>query len=252
MGTTAISFLYWRGKLSNIGDFTASAVNNQLQVVGQKFLGAGTTRAVLWQHGKLFSLGSLGGKVSGAYGINNKGTVVGFSYVTDEPKVRIHGFIYRDGKMKDVGLLPGGTFSSAEVINDAGLVAGVANAGGRDETHAFIYMHGVIRDIGSLGGYTTVEGINNRGHVVGTGDANGAQRGYIYRDGHLIDLNTLIDRSLGWRVAQAQEINDKGQISVLLQRPGPQPYRYARLDPIHDANCDEDHAAGDGQGGVKE
>jgi probable HAF family extracellular repeat protein len=245
-------FLYWRGKITYIGDFTAYAVNNKLQVVGEKSFAPNSSRAVLWQHGKLLNLGTLGGSFSGAYGINNKGEAVGYSLVTDEPNATLRGFVYRDGKMKDVGILPGGTFSVARVINDAGVVAGVANAGGRDEPHAFIYVHGVIRDIGSFGGDTTVEGINNRGHVVGSAtDARNVPRGYIYRDGRLLDLNNLIDRSLGWRVIQARDINDKGQIVVLLQKVGRPTSYYARLDPIHDAHCDEDHAAPDGDDGGK-
>jgi probable HAF family extracellular repeat protein len=142
----------------------------------------------------------------------------------------IHAFVYRDGKMHDLGTLPGGTYSSAWAINDEGMIAGVANVPGAIDNHAFIYRYGVMRDIGSFGGFTYVEDINNHGQVVGTGGGTDqSERGFLYIDGRLEDLNNLLVPGCSWRVAQAYAINDAGQIVALVRR-GELGY-LARLDP---------------------
>src|SRR6185503_9705328 len=63
-------------------------------------------------------LGTLGGAQSMAVGLNDQGTVVGFSYLADD--FTVHGFVWtaREG-MRDVGTL-GGRYSVASAVNDAG------------------------------------------------------------------------------------------------------------------------------------
>ena len=73
-------------------------------------------------------LGTLGGEMSGGYGINNAGQVVGWSQTSTGQH---HAFLYSDGKMQDIGPLTTSNGSSAEArdINDNGLIDKVGSFG---------------------------------------------------------------------------------------------------------------------------
>ena len=66
-------------------------------------------------------LGTLGGTLSNAYGINNSGQIVGDSVISNNNTS--HAFLYSGGVMTDLGTL-GGTFSTAVGINDNGQIVG--------------------------------------------------------------------------------------------------------------------------------
>ena len=87
----------------------------------------------------IVDLGTLGGPfgtLSEAYGINNRGQVVGYGYTAAGPG---HAFVWtaEDG-MQDLGTLPGGTFSFAYGINNKGQVVGDSNTAS-GETHACLW-----------------------------------------------------------------------------------------------------------------
>jgi probable HAF family extracellular repeat protein len=88
-------------------------------------------------------LGTLpGGDLSLAYGINNRGQVVGFSYTASGlPRA----FLWEDGEMTDLGTLPGGADSSAWGINNRGQVVG-ASATASGAAHAFLWEDGEMTD----------------------------------------------------------------------------------------------------------
>ena len=69
--------------------------------------------------------------------------------------------------------------------------------------------------------------INNNGQVVGCvvgrsrGNAAGLiVRAFIYREGKMADLNSLVDPALGWTLLSANQINDLGQIAGYGFAPG--------------------------------
>ena len=112
----------------------ANGINNVGQIVGLAKQGAPTfdTYAALWQDKDTLaqSLGSLGRSIYGmissvAYGINNLTHVVGNSTIASDSAIR--AFLWRDGRMIDLGGLSGQVVSEAYAINNNGLIVGKSN-----------------------------------------------------------------------------------------------------------------------------
>jgi uncharacterized membrane protein len=126
-------------------------------------------------------LGLGGGTGTMALGINNAGTVVGSSGLSDGLDYPAHATSFSNGVLKD--LIPGtaGDYSVANAINDAGQIIGT------DVNGSFIYSGGKAHSLSSLldasgKGWTldAVVDINNRGQIVGFGtDAKGLSRAFM-------------------------------------------------------------------------
>jgi probable HAF family extracellular repeat protein len=210
------AFLWANGELMNLGTLggTYSAavdVNEAGQVVGQAFITEDLAmRAFLHSDGVMVDLGTLGGWESYATAINAAGMVVGDSGTTNGPT---HAFLYANGEMHDLGTL-GGSYSTATGVNDAGQVIGEAVTAGDMDSRGFLYHNGVMTDLGSLGsGWSSAWDINNRGQVVGDSyDASGNMRAYVWENGVMQDLNTLLPTDSGWNLLGATMVNDMGQI----------------------------------------
>jgi probable HAF family extracellular repeat protein len=131
-------------------------------------------------------LGTLGGAMSVAEGINNCGQVVGYSALSNGD---LHAFLYSSGVMSDLGTL-GGASSQATAVNASGQVVGVAATADSPE-HAFVYSGGVMMDLGTLGGTLSgADGINDSGQIVGSSTISGdnASHAFSYSNGSMIDL----------------------------------------------------------------
>jgi probable HAF family extracellular repeat protein len=107
-------------------------------------------------------------------------------------------------------LTPGGTWSTAQAINDLGQIVGTSQLSGDVFYRGFIYDKGTITDIGLIYPYH----INYLGQVVGyyNTEINGDStvRSFIYSNGALTDLGTISSdpRAQSW----ANGINDIGQV----------------------------------------
>ena len=104
------------------------------------------------------------GTASYAYGINQSGQVVGWSVGTAGGYAL--AFLYSNGTMTPLGVLPGGSTTVAFGINDNGQIVGKGDVG--EATHAFLYSNGTMTDLGTFGsnnGFAV--GINNSGQVAG-------------------------------------------------------------------------------------
>lgn len=118
--------------------------------------------------------------------------------------------------MQDLGTL-GGTQSTGTSINNAGQVTGYSTTA-TGATHAFFYSNGTMTDLGSLGFDSFGEGINSEGEVTGYAYTSSGSdpHAFVYRDGALLDLNSLIDPSTPLpsdiTLEEGQGINDEGWI----------------------------------------
>ncbi|MBX9894112.1 MAG: PEP-CTERM sorting domain-containing protein [Nitrosomonas sp.] len=106
----------------------ASAINNSGQVVINSYLPGDMRAYVTGPNGVgITALGTLGGKTSNALDINESGQIIGVSQIADG---RYHAFLYSDGEMLDLSLLP--AFINAgfihminvTAINDHGQIVG--------------------------------------------------------------------------------------------------------------------------------
>jgi len=79
-----------------------------------------------------------------------------------------------------------------------------------------LWSNGQTTDLGNLGGNISAAiGINNKRQVVGFGNTTGnggLNHGFIWEDGKMADLNSLIPADCGWFLQQVSGINDRGQI----------------------------------------
>ena len=121
----------------------------------------------------------------------------------------IHAFLYSDGKMRDLGTLPGGISSLGYAVNRKGQVTGWADQG--QNQHAFLYSNGTMHDLGTLPGgrFSAGRGINQSGEITGysaTPDAD--VHAFLYSHGSMKDLGTLPGKSFSY----GEGINRHGQI----------------------------------------
>jgi probable HAF family extracellular repeat protein len=176
-------------------------------------MGDNNTRAILWTTPTQWQdLGTLGGAESQALAINDQGMITGWA---DSAAART-AFLYRDGVMQAVAGLET-TTSRGNAINASGDIAGYVGYDGSYDRQAFVHIDGqtIVLD-NPLGLASEAQDINDAGWVVGTlygsTTPSAAAGGFLYVDGQMIDVSTLLDPASGWLVRQANDINDRNQI----------------------------------------
>jgi probable HAF family extracellular repeat protein len=200
--------------------------------------------AFLWENGSLTDLGSLPGtNNSGAAWISANGIVAGLSENGQiDPSIaglpEISAVMWRNGKITNLGTLPGGGYQGAAVsVNSRGEVAGIASnlvadansllnfnvnlwsgVGYGYQLRAFVWdQNKGMQDLGTLGGTDaeTVK-INESGQVIGDsytssnpGFCYGVTSGaFIWDRKHgMVDLGTL-----GGTCIAPNDINNHGQV----------------------------------------
>ncbi|MBT9596008.1 MAG: hypothetical protein IV094_08495 [Vitreoscilla sp.] len=198
----------------------AYAINQAGWVVGISSVSTGVPfHATMWVDGTPIDLGTLpGGSLSEAHAINDKGHVAGYSYNQQD---LVRATVWRGAKVVELGTL-GGLHSVAWAPNGRGQVVGWSLTA-QGDLHATLWDGKAATDLGTLPGrdLSHAYGINDAGVAVGTSFVEKAyeflgQRATMWKNGAIIDLNTLLDdetRAAGWFLRVAYAINDHGVIT---------------------------------------
>lgn len=147
-------------------------------------------------------LDTLGGNYSYAYGINDKGQVVGKSNAIYQGKC--YAFVYSNGTMTNLGTMDGFSSSTALGINNSGQIVGSVST--HSTSQAFLYEQGTMINIGQLTDDNTnqANAINDKGQVV-IGDSCA----YLYYNGSISELPS----PKGYPINEsANDINNNGTI----------------------------------------
>jgi probable HAF family extracellular repeat protein len=213
-----------------------AAINNRGQAVGWAENGVHEStcaapqvlqfEAVMWgpKVGEMTELPPLSGDLDGAAtAINDQGQVVGISGICDQAVGRYtakHAVLWQTGGPINLGNFDGGVaWNTPTAINSRSQVVGFANL---PDTHAgalnpvaFLWTqeHG-IQKLLPLGDDTNdwAWGINAQGRVVGQSFGASSARAFLYQDGVMTDLNTLIQPGSPLYLVLANDINERGEI----------------------------------------
>jgi probable HAF family extracellular repeat protein len=225
------AFRWEAGTMSDIGDLgggsaVAHDVNEPGQIVGASSNGQ-TSRPFVWWRGEMRDLGTVAGgdaTPGRAWGVNNRGDVVGFSRVagtTSQATLWAGPNRPRLGQPVGLGSLGDGErFSEAFAINDRRQAVGRSLVTGSTE-RAFLWQDRVgMTDLGALGlNHSRATDINQRGQVVGYASTFAgfptfsAAAGFLWENGTMHDLNDLVDADTGWELLAAEGINNRGAIT---------------------------------------
>jgi len=175
----------------------------------------GVVHAILLTDRGSKDLGTLGGRWSRAYAINNDNVVVGVSELaTGESRA----FLYSNERMSELPSLPGGESSIAFGLNDSGVVVGGSSAphpaSQRMAIHAVVWRGGAMVDLGVLraNGSSMAYAVNSHNDVVGKADSGSedGQTAFLYSDGKMRNLD--IDGGRAFGINDARQIVGSRQI----------------------------------------
>jgi probable HAF family extracellular repeat protein len=263
-GTQARAFVWRDGKMQDLGtlggpDALGWFINDQGQIAGISYTnstanditGLPTLHPFLWQHGRMKDLGTLGGfgsLLTGSVfvnGLNNRGEVIGVSALGGDQAA--DPFLWDGTKLVDMFTEGnGGQFLSANVINDAGAIAGAA-AFPNQPFDAALWNNGLVTDLGTLDGdcFSEAWSISESGQVGGVSlscDQN-TWRAFLWENGSMVDLNSLVSDGAAMQLIYAVGINDRGEIAGTGVLPGVS--TAMGNDPMAHAfvliPCDENH-----------
>jgi probable HAF family extracellular repeat protein len=200
--------------------------------------GGSTIHPFLWHDGMMRDLiaDAPAGMFGGTYGtvtwLNNRGQVTGTMNLSGDRTWR--SYLWDRGVVRDLGTL-GGTQTTSSWLSDTGAVVGKSDVteictscppdNQKQLHHPFLWQHGVMTDLGLLKGDNAgaAFSINRRGQIVGRSEVctevelddgcrSNAYHAFLWEDGSMVDLQTLVLPGADLTVDGANQINDSGEI----------------------------------------
>jgi probable HAF family extracellular repeat protein len=147
-------FFWENGRMTDIGSLGGTCgvperLNNRGQAVGvSQLAGNQITHPFYWDRRRgLVDMGTLGGPTGEALDISDSGLSVG---TADRADGTHHGFVWQDGVMTDVGVVPGDLCSNGRASNSRGQVIGTSTDCMGNVKHMFLWENGSIYDLTAL------------------------------------------------------------------------------------------------------
>lgn len=220
---------YWdHGRINDLGtlggmgnDTFATSINDHGDIVGAGYRSPGNLRALRWEKKVPVELGaSSDGRVAvQAFGISEHGDIVG--YLSPGGVVSFaHAFVWTKGKFTDLGTLPGTNLSFANAVNEHRQIVGQSlNTRAPGTGRAFLWEEGTLLDLGKAAAQHTsseARALNKNGTIVGVSGIGSVTVAWVWREGVIKDLNTLIatddpNRSFV-QLVKATGVNEKEEI----------------------------------------
>ncbi|MCH8151443.1 MAG: hypothetical protein IH830_03605 [Planctomycetes bacterium] len=178
-------------------------------------------KAYLWDEARMTIIEPTFGPRSAGGDINGAGPQIvgwmGTGIATDS-----HAFVWHDGFVIDLGIIPDGFAAQAQAVNNLGAIL-ITGSLQKDKdspvlSRSFLWEDGEMTDLGLLPGFDRCGGfdLNDAGVAVGVCSMSAnpnVQRGFVWKDGVMADLNDLIpvdsDLLINWGTAVA----NAGQIT---------------------------------------
>ncbi|MEE9295239.1 MAG: hypothetical protein V3W34_09820 [Phycisphaerae bacterium] len=201
----------------------AHAVNPAAEVVGfwGNIVKGPSPLAFIWSDGEMIDInGDFGTINTEANGINTAGLVTG--WMGSSILFDARAFIWDDGKVTELPLVPNGVTAKGQAINEQGHVAGEGRVflddGKAMAVQSFLWADNQITDLGTLRDttFTRARDIDCQNGIVGYchNQFLTDQAAFIWQDGVITALNDLIPFDPNLNLERAMGINQAGQIAV--------------------------------------
>jgi probable HAF family extracellular repeat protein len=218
----------------DVRESEAVGINDSGQIVGWSTVNGAAIHAFLYSNGQMTDLSTLGGAShagsSVANAINDSGQIVGNTTVVNGSGLASQqAFLDANGVMTALGTPYGTEESDANAINSSGQIVG--NAGDPSSAdglgqHAILWSNGTATDLGTLPGdsFADATSINDSGVIVGDSyaDSSKSQIGhaFVYENGVMTDLNSLLPANSGYVLNTATEIDNADEICGMASYEG--------------------------------
>jgi len=244
------------GTLGTGTDAEALLVNEHEQIVGVSYTNSVpsfycaqnldlllTTGAFLWQNGNMKDLGNFGGTCTFPDDLNDQGQVVGLSTLAGDQFQ--HAFLWNHGSLNDLPNTIGGSNGAAIALNNAGDAVGWASLPGDQDVRAALWRNNTMTDLGTVDGDPCSVGssINATKQVIGVSVPAcdfSQTRAFLWEDGSIVDLNTLIPPHSELYLTSPETINDQGEIAGLGLDSNSNEHAFLLIP------CDENHHGNEG------
>ena len=169
-----------------------------------------------------------GDSTSAATAINDAGEAVGISGTCDVAVGAFsarHAVVWVNGRPIQLPTLGGRGWNTPMAISNDGTIVGFSDTAGdvvggvlTANFQAVLWTPEGIVNLHTLPGDQIAEatGVNDFGQIVGTSfDASGNPRVFLWEEGQIYDLNTLVQPNASLYLLETGDINDRGEITDL-------------------------------------